>query len=67
MKNEKNKEKLKRIEKPLIITCPACGYSFQKINPKSRKKVKACPMCGYKFLELNGNSNNHEDFKRRLI
>ena len=39
------------IDNRLIKICPACGYSFNPINPKSRKQIKTCPMCGYKFIE----------------
>ena len=67
MKEEKKKIEIKGIANPLIITCPACGYSFQKENPKTGKKVKYCPMCGYEFLEIERSLKDKNDFKKRII
>ncbi|MHA1688513.1 MAG: hypothetical protein ACTSUN_04130 [Promethearchaeota archaeon] len=58
---------MKGIGNPFVITCPACGFSFQKVDPKSGKRVKACPMCGYKLIEFDDNLNRKDDYKRPLI
>ncbi len=67
MKKNDKKVEIKGIGNPLLITCPACGYSFPKVNPKTGKKVKACPMCGHEFLEFNNPRTNEDDFKKRII
>ena len=61
------KMKIEGIDNRLIKTCPACGYSFKPVEPKSKKKVKACPMCGYKFIEPDIHSNDSNEFRKRIL
>lgn len=37
----------------LMITCPACGYTFKNENLGIKKKKIICPMCGYQFKDPN--------------
>lgn len=51
MKENHKKIKIKGVINPFVITCPVCGYSFRKFDPKLKKSQTICPMCGYKFIK----------------
>ena len=61
------KIKIEGIDNRLIQTCPVCGYSFQPVEPKTKKKIKVCPMCGHKFIEPDMHPHNYDDFKKRIM
>ncbi|MBD3339204.1 MAG: hypothetical protein GF353_08840 [Candidatus Lokiarchaeota archaeon] len=54
-------------KKGLIITCPACGYTFRPIDLKSEKKVKKCPMCGQELSPSQFRPNKPNEFKKRTF
>ena len=49
----------------LIITCPACGFTFKNKDLLGKKKIK-CPKCGYEFNQGDINPLEPKDFERRI-
>jgi hypothetical protein len=46
----------------LMITCPACGYTFRNLNLGQKKKKIICPMCRYQFKDPNFPPDKIDDF-----
>lgn len=46
----------------LLITCPACGYTFRNEDIGLKKKKLICPMCNYQFKDLNFPPNKLDEF-----
>lgn len=46
----------------LMITCPACGYTFRNENLGLKKKKIICPMCRYQFKDPNIPSDGFDEF-----
>lgn len=61
------KIKVKGIRNDLIITCPACGYSFRFLDPTSKKAKKKCPMCGSYVKEPHFPPDRQDNFKKRIF
>lgn len=61
------KIKVKGISNDLIITCPACGYSFRVLDPTSKKAKKKCPMCGSSVNEPHFPPDRQDSFKKRIF
>lgn len=46
----------------LLITCPACGYTFRNEALGPKKKKLNCPMCNYQFRDPNFPPNKLDEF-----
>ena len=55
------------MENNLIITCPACGFSFKSEISWFKTKIKKCPMCGYIFTEPDVFHQKPREFDKEFI
>ena len=46
----------------LLITCPACGYTFRNEDLGLKKKKLICPMCNYQFKDPHFPPNKLDEF-----
>ena len=51
----------------LLKICPACGFSFKSVDPRTGKSQKSCPQCGFKITEPSIFPPNSQDFDKRMI
>ena len=52
----------------LIITCPACGFSFKPVvDSRIQKKIIECPMCGYTINESEIFPQELREFDKKII
>lgn len=53
----------------LMITCPACGYTFKLSEIKKPKDKVQCPACGYEFKKkpLRPEKPDKPDFDQPII
>ena len=51
----------------LIVTCPACGFSFKPVDSRIKKKVIECPMCGYNINESEMFPQKLKNFYKKFI
>lgn len=49
MKENRNKIIMQPLIHPILITCPICGYSFNRFDSETKKENILCPICKYKF------------------
>ena len=59
---KKNIGSLINMSSNLLITCPACGYTFRNEDFGPKKKKIICPMCNYKFKDKNFSPNQLDEF-----